>query len=254
MAYDEDLAERIRRALEGRSDVEERHMFGGVAFMLRNHMCCGVVQSRLMVRLDPDTSDDLLRRPNVAPMDFTGRPMRGFLFVDGEAVANDEDLSDWLDRAVAYVESIPEEPIGIEDEGIGEPDDDRDEEPVWRRRPAARAVAARAKAAKEIVASVVEQVTANPTAAKKAVKKAATKAVKKAAQKAQKRAQKTKATVRRRVRKVERKVKRAVRKVKRAVRKVKRAARGIARRAKSRVAGARRTARKAVRRAGKKKR
>jgi len=109
MAYDEGLADRIRRALEGRPDVDERHMFGGVAFMLRDHVCCGVVQSSLMVRLDPDGSDHLLHRPNVRPMDATGRPMRGFLFVDGDSLASEDALQEWLDRAVAYAESMPDE-------------------------------------------------------------------------------------------------------------------------------------------------
>jgi hypothetical protein len=107
MPFDEKLAARIRAALKGRKDVVEKQMFGGVAFMVRGHMSCGVVRSSLMVRIDPDQEGDLLQERGVRPMDFTGRPMRGFLFVDPPAITSSTSLGKWLDRATTYAESRP---------------------------------------------------------------------------------------------------------------------------------------------------
>jgi hypothetical protein len=107
MAFDETLAARIRAALEGRKDVVEKRMFGGVAFMVRGHMSCGVVGSSLMVRVDPEEEEKLLRKPAVRPMDFTGRPMRGFLFVDPPGIASAASLGKWLGRATAHAEAKP---------------------------------------------------------------------------------------------------------------------------------------------------
>lgn len=82
-------------------------MFGGVAFMLRGHMCCGILGATLMVRLDPGEAQALLVPPNVRPMDFTGRPMRGFLYVDGPAIRTAGSLKKWVDRAVAHAAALP---------------------------------------------------------------------------------------------------------------------------------------------------
>ncbi len=78
MPYDEGLAERIRGILDNRRDVSERRMFGGIAFMIRGHMSVGIVKDDLMVRVGPETYDNLVRQPHSRPMDFTGRPMKGF--------------------------------------------------------------------------------------------------------------------------------------------------------------------------------
>jgi TfoX/Sxy family transcriptional regulator of competence genes len=107
MAYDEKLAERIRTALSGRSEVEERRMFGGVAFMVRGHMTVGVVGPTLMVRHAPEDADALLREPHARPMDFTGRPMRGFLYVDPPGTKTAVALGTWIRRATAWAESQP---------------------------------------------------------------------------------------------------------------------------------------------------
>ena len=107
MAYDEKLAARIRRVLEDRSDVAEKHMFGGVAFMVRGHMACGIVGSSLMVRLDVAGAAALREEPHVRPMDYTGRPMRGFLFVDPPALATAASLRKWIARATAHAEVQP---------------------------------------------------------------------------------------------------------------------------------------------------
>lgn len=107
MAFDERLAARIRTVLRGRSDVVEKFMFGGVAFMVRGHMTCGVVGSTLMVRVDPEHAGAFLKEPAARPMDFTGRPMRGFLFVDAHGLATTASLRKWVGRAVAHAQSRP---------------------------------------------------------------------------------------------------------------------------------------------------
>lgn len=107
MAFDERLAERIRVVLGERSDVEERRMFGGLAFMVGGHMSCGIVGSSLMVRLDPESAERLLSEPHTRPMDFTGRPMRSFLYVDPAALKTLAGLRRWIARAVEAAERRP---------------------------------------------------------------------------------------------------------------------------------------------------
>lgn len=107
MAYDERLALRVRRVLADRRDIEEKAMFGGLAFMAGGHMCCGLVQARLMVRVDPQAYDRLLEEPHVRPMDFTGKPMRGFLYVEPDGIASAPALRRWVGRALALAEGLP---------------------------------------------------------------------------------------------------------------------------------------------------
>ena len=83
MAFDPDLAQRLRAVLAAAGQAPaEKKMFGGLAFMLGGHMFCGVVNDTLMLRLGPDGADHALDRPHVRPMDFTGRPMKGMVFVE----------------------------------------------------------------------------------------------------------------------------------------------------------------------------
>ncbi|MEW6322562.1 MAG: TfoX/Sxy family protein [Acidobacteriota bacterium] len=114
MAFDETLARRVRAALAGRTDLVEKHMFGGVCFMVRGHMCCGIVGSSLMVRLGAAEADRLADEPHVRPMDFTGTPMRGFLYVDAEGLATPKALGRWVDRSVAFAESQPRKAVKSE--------------------------------------------------------------------------------------------------------------------------------------------
>lgn len=109
MAYDEGLAKRVRARLASRADVQEKRMFGGLTFMVRGKMCVGIVGEDLMVRVGADRHEELLREPHARPMDFTGRTPRGFLFVGAGGTRADEDLATWMDRALAYVESLPRE-------------------------------------------------------------------------------------------------------------------------------------------------
>ena len=109
MAYDEDLADRVRAVLPRGAAVTERQMFGGLAFMLGGHMFCGVVKDALMVRLGPEGADRALDRPHVRPMDFTGRPMNGMVFVD-PAGLHGSALRQWVDAAAAYARGLPPKP------------------------------------------------------------------------------------------------------------------------------------------------
>ena len=107
MAYDQHLANRVRRVLASRRDIQEKAMFGGLAFLLRGNMCCGLVESRLMVRVAPESYDILLQEPDVLPMDFTGKPIRGFLYVEPAGVASGPALRKWVGRAIAFAKNLP---------------------------------------------------------------------------------------------------------------------------------------------------
>lgn len=103
MPYDTQLAERIERAFSKRRvRFEAKKMMGGLVFMVGGKMCVGVEKHRLMVRLDPKVQDDAMTRPGCRPMDFTGRPLRGFVFVDGDVLGAEPALLDWLELALAY--------------------------------------------------------------------------------------------------------------------------------------------------------
>lgn len=106
MAYDDQLADRVRQALGPRPDVTERRMFGGVCFLLDGKMLCGVATAALMVRVGPEAHAAALARPHARPMDFTGRPMVGFVYVDPAGVRTVKAIAPWLERAMAYVATV----------------------------------------------------------------------------------------------------------------------------------------------------
>ena len=96
MAFDNALAEKIRRALDGSAGWTERKMFGGLAFLLHGNMCCGIVDRRLMVRVGQDAYEKTLALPNVRPMDFTGRPIRGFIYVEPPGTKTLASIRKWI--------------------------------------------------------------------------------------------------------------------------------------------------------------
>jgi hypothetical protein len=106
MAYDEGLADRVRDVLAPQAGLTERKMFGGLAFMLDGHMCCGIVGSDLMLRLGVDGADATLARPHVRPMDFTGKPMSGMVFVAPEGLRGTA-LRGGVRRASAFARTLP---------------------------------------------------------------------------------------------------------------------------------------------------
>lgn len=101
MAYDEKLAARVRAALKGKKAAEKR-MFGGIAFMVRGHMTCGVIADKLMVRVGPEGYDDALKLPCAAPMDFTGKPIRGMVYVAAEGTDTIPRVKAWVARALEF--------------------------------------------------------------------------------------------------------------------------------------------------------
>lgn len=107
MAYDECLAERVRREMAGREGLSERRMFGGLCFMLHGNMALGIDKDRLMVRVGPEGYEAALQKPHAHPMDMTGRPMRGFVVVPPEGMATREELQDWVVQGVDYALGLP---------------------------------------------------------------------------------------------------------------------------------------------------
>jgi TfoX/Sxy family transcriptional regulator of competence genes len=108
MAYDEDLANRLRELLAGESGVTEQAMFGGLAFLVGGHMAVAASgKGGLMVRVDPDETDDLVAKPHAEPFEMRGRPMQGWLRVDEEGVRTTRQLDPWVRRGVAYARSLP---------------------------------------------------------------------------------------------------------------------------------------------------
>ena len=106
MPFDPHLAERIRAALEDRAGVQERKMFGGYCWMLNGNMLCGVEVGRYMFRVGKDLEAEALARRGAKPMDITGKPMRGLVWVDAEA-AREAGLPTWIDLAARFVGSLP---------------------------------------------------------------------------------------------------------------------------------------------------
>jgi TfoX/Sxy family transcriptional regulator of competence genes len=108
MAYDEELANRIRELVAGESGVSERRMFGGLAFLIGGNMSVAASgQGGLMVRVDPDETAALLEKPHAQPFVMRGREMRGWLRVDGAGVRTKRQLEPWVKRGVAYARSLP---------------------------------------------------------------------------------------------------------------------------------------------------
>ena len=107
MAYSEALADRIRQALGPRRGLAEKKMFGGVGFLLHGNLCVGVWKTSLIVRLDPAEAENLLKQPHVRVFDITGRPMKGLLLVEAEGLESDQQLAEWIERAAAFVATLP---------------------------------------------------------------------------------------------------------------------------------------------------
>jgi TfoX/Sxy family transcriptional regulator of competence genes len=107
MAYDENAAERVRRALSRRRNVVEQKMMGGVCFMLDGKMCCGVSGAALMVRVGPDAYERTLREAHVRPLEFAGRRPRGFVRVEPPGYRTDTALTAWVRRGIDFVSALP---------------------------------------------------------------------------------------------------------------------------------------------------
>ena len=107
MSFDDGLAERIREVFQNRHDVAEKKMFGGLAFMISGHMCCGIIGEKLMLRVGAGQYDELLQKKHASAMDFTGKPMKGMLYIEPEGIAEDQNLSQWIGKALDFVSTLP---------------------------------------------------------------------------------------------------------------------------------------------------
>jgi hypothetical protein len=107
VAFSESLAGRIRDALAPKKNIEEKKMFGGVGFQLNGNMLVGVWKTSLIVRLGPDAYDDAMQEPHVRAFDITGKPMKGWLMVEPDGIENDDQLADWIERAMKFVKGLP---------------------------------------------------------------------------------------------------------------------------------------------------
>ncbi len=108
MAYDEGLAQRIRDILEPEyPHLVEKKMFGGIAFMLQGNFTCGVNKDNLVLRVGKEKDTEALAQPHTRPMDFTGKPMAGWIYISEEGVASDESLAQWVQQGVNYALSLP---------------------------------------------------------------------------------------------------------------------------------------------------
>jgi hypothetical protein len=110
LAYDPTLAIRVRELVAGRKGVTEKAMFGGLAFLLDGKMFCGVLGDELLARIGPDAHDAAMKRPHVGIMDFTGRPMRGYVFVGAEGITTAARLDGWVKECEAHVATLPDKP------------------------------------------------------------------------------------------------------------------------------------------------
>lgn len=102
MPYNEKFADRLREALADIPQVEEKFMFGGVCFMVNGKMCMGVVKDELMCRIDPAREEEAFEKTGCRPMDFTGRPMKGYVFVDETGIKTKKDLGFWVQLCLDF--------------------------------------------------------------------------------------------------------------------------------------------------------
>lgn len=107
MAYDEALAGRLRQVLAGHRGIAERKMMGALCFMAGGHMCCGVKDSALMIRVGRDAYVRTLAEPHVGPMEIAGRPTTGFVLVNAAGLQSDAAMAEWIKRGIDFVSTLP---------------------------------------------------------------------------------------------------------------------------------------------------
>ena len=107
MAYNEKVAERLSKVFAGNKNVIEKKMFGGIAYMYKDHMCVGIVDDMLMVRVGPEKYEKALLEKHVKPMDFTGKPLKGYVYVEPPGFNTEKSLNKWIDRGIEFVRTLP---------------------------------------------------------------------------------------------------------------------------------------------------
>ncbi|HXQ34902.1 MAG TPA: TfoX/Sxy family protein [Anaerolineales bacterium] len=106
MAYSLKLAERIRSELDGTPFVE-KNMFGGIGFLLNGNLACGVNKDNMIVRVDPEKQNLLLKKPHAKPFDLTGKPMKGWMLVEADGVKTGKQLSAWVKEGMEFASTLP---------------------------------------------------------------------------------------------------------------------------------------------------
>jgi TfoX/Sxy family transcriptional regulator of competence genes len=107
MAFDEELAERVRAVVDARDDIDEKPMFGGLCLLAHGNMFAGVQRDALMLRVGPERQEEALSRAHARVMDFTGRPLRGYVYVDPPGMATEAQLREWVELGLAFVDTLP---------------------------------------------------------------------------------------------------------------------------------------------------
>jgi TfoX/Sxy family transcriptional regulator of competence genes len=107
MPFDDKLANRIRTILGKMDGLSEKKMFGGLCFLLNGNMALGLVNEDLMIRVRPDSYETMLSQPHVRKMDFTGKPLKGFLYIDAKGTGSEKDLRKWVLKGVEFAKSLP---------------------------------------------------------------------------------------------------------------------------------------------------
>ena len=107
MAYSEKLAERINSILKGKRGIVQKKMFGGICYMYKDKMSVGIVKDDLMIRVLPEKYDGYLKKPHVRKMDFTGKPLKGFLYVGSQGIKTEKQLSKWIDVGLEFAVKSP---------------------------------------------------------------------------------------------------------------------------------------------------
>lgn len=107
MAYDEGLAQRIREHLQELPNVEEKKIFGGLCFKVSRHMCCGIIENKLMARVGPDNYERLLTIEHTQKMDFTGKPMKGMIYVEPGGLNSEKELDFWIQECLDFINTLP---------------------------------------------------------------------------------------------------------------------------------------------------
>jgi TfoX/Sxy family transcriptional regulator of competence genes len=107
MGFDQDLADRVRRILGRIEGVSEKKMFGGLCFLVNGNMALGLENENLMIRVGQESYEKMLAQPNVRKMDFTGKPLKGFLYVGAKGTASDKDLKKWVSIGIGFAMSLP---------------------------------------------------------------------------------------------------------------------------------------------------
>lgn len=102
MAYNEKLNDRIRESLSGLKKVEEKHMFGGTCYMVNGKMCVGVVKDEMMCRINPEIYEEALEKKGCREMVFTGKPMKGYVFVSEDGMKTEKDFEYWIDLSLEF--------------------------------------------------------------------------------------------------------------------------------------------------------